>query len=39
MPYGYNVPNGYFGLVDGDYILFTTEEEYYDFLTERNELK
>ena len=39
MPYGYNAPNGYFRLVDGDYILFATEEEYYDFLTERNELK
>ena len=37
MPYGYNAPNGYIGLVDGDYILFATEEEYYDFLTERNE--
>lgn len=37
MPYGYNALNGYFGLVDGDYILFATEEEYYDFLTERNE--
>ena len=37
MPSGYNAPNGYFGLVDEDYILFATEEEYYAFLTERNE--
>lgn len=35
MPYGYSVNNGYFGLVDGSYILFPTEEEYYDFWKER----
>lgn len=35
MPYGYCVNNGYFGLVDGNYILFATEDEYYDYLKER----
>ena len=32
MPYGYPVSNGYFGLVDGDYMLFATEGEYYEYL-------
>lgn len=35
MPYGYSVNNGYFGLVDGNYILFPTEGEYYEYLKER----
>lgn len=35
MPYGYYVNNGYFGLVDGNYILFATEDEYYEYLKER----
>lgn len=35
MPYGYNTPNGYFGLIDGEFILFATEEEYYDIFMER----
>lgn len=35
MPYGYYVSNGYFGLVDGNYILFSTDEEYYEYLKER----
>lgn len=35
MPYGYLTANGYFGLVDGEYMLFATEEEYYEYLRER----
>lgn len=35
MPYGYVVPYGYMGLVgDGTYILFSTEAEYYEYLSE-----
>ena len=26
------VANGYMGLVDGDYMLFATEYEYYDYV-------
>jgi hypothetical protein len=29
---GYAVANGYMGLVDGDYMLFATEDEYYDYI-------
>ena len=29
---GYFVGNGYMGYVDGAYILFASEEEYYEFL-------
>lgn len=29
---GYVVGNGYMGYVDGIYILFASEEEYYEFL-------
>lgn len=32
MPYGYFTNVGYLGLVDGRYILFATEEEYYEYL-------
>lgn len=32
---GYYVPYGYMGYVDGEYILFATEEEYIDYITER----
>lgn len=35
MPYGYCVSNGYFGMVNGKYILFATEDEYYEYLKER----
>ncbi len=35
MLYGYYVSSGYFGLVDGNYILFATEDEYYEYLKER----
>lgn len=30
---GYVTSNGYMGLVDGRYILFATETEYYEYLT------
>lgn len=30
---GYPVPTGYMGLVDGKWILFATESDYYDYLT------
>lgn len=33
---GYNIDFGYFGLVGNDYILFSTENEYYEYLTEMN---
>ncbi len=36
MAYGYITTNGYYGMVDGKYILFATEEEYFEFLEERN---
>lgn len=32
MPNGYPVSNGYFGLVDGSYMLFSTEGDYYEYL-------
>lgn len=35
MGYGYITNNGYFGMVDGQFILFATEDEYYEFLQER----
>ncbi len=31
---GYYTPYGYMGLVNGEYILFATETEYYEYLTE-----
>ena len=31
---GYVTPFGYMGLVEGRYILFATEEEYYEYLKE-----
>lgn len=36
MPYGYIVNYGYFGLVNGGYILFATEDEYHEYLKERD---
>lgn len=30
---GFPVPAGYMGLVDGKWILFATESDYYDYLT------
>ena len=32
MVKGYVVPFGYYGLVEGRYILFATEDEYYDYI-------
>lgn len=32
---GYVTSNGYMGLVDGRYILFATEAEYYEYLTSK----
>lgn len=31
---GYNTGNGYMGLVDGGYILFASETEYYEYLND-----
>ena len=36
MAYGYLTGNGYYGMVDGHYMLFATEEEYFEFIEERN---
>ena len=32
---GYVTSNGYMGLVDGRYILFATETEYYEYQTSK----
>lgn len=32
---GYVTPFGFYGLVEGRYILFATEEEYYEYMEER----
>lgn len=34
---GYLTGNGYMGYVEGRYILFTSESEYYDYLESRRE--
>ena len=34
---GYNTASGYMGLIDGRYILFTSEEEYADYMTDTEE--
>ena len=31
---GYYVPGGFRGLVDGRYLLFASEEEYYDVMAD-----
>lgn len=31
---GYQVSNGFMGLVDENYMLFATEEEYYEYIEE-----
>lgn len=31
---GYNTPNGYMGYVEGEYILFASEEDYREYLEE-----
>lgn len=35
MPKGYLLPSGFYGYIDGEYILFPTEDEYYDLVKER----
>ena len=35
---GYVVPNGYMGLVKGKYQLFASENEYYEYMLEREEV-
>lgn len=32
--YGYHVSFGYIGLVDGKWMLFSTEAEYYEYMSE-----
>ena len=34
---GYDVADGYMGYVDGKYMLFASDEEYYDIFGEENE--
>ena len=34
---GYEVPNGFMGLVEGKYQLFETECAYYEYMLERKE--
>ena len=36
MPEGYYTSYGFYGSVDGEYMLFATEEEYFEYLRERN---
>lgn len=31
---GYNVESGFMGLVDGKYILFASEDDYFDYMEE-----
>ncbi len=31
---GYFTPVGYMGLVDGEYMLFATELDYYEYMTD-----
>lgn len=33
--YGYSVPYGYKGLVNGEWMLFSTEAEYYEYVKEQ----
>lgn len=33
---GYNISNGYMGYVDGVYMLFASEYEYYEYISEIN---
>lgn len=35
---GYNTPEGYRGLVNGKYLLFESETEYYEYMLERKEV-
>ena len=33
---GYNTPSGYMGYVDGEYILFASEQDYLEYIKEKN---
>ena len=35
--YGYSIPSGYKGLVNGRWMLFATENEYYEYLKETDD--
>lgn len=37
--YGYPVASGYMGYVNGQYMLFATEEEYYDYCKDQEEVQ
>lgn len=34
MEYGYYTPYGYKGLINGEWILFVSDEEYYEYYKE-----
>ncbi len=34
---GYYTPNGFYGFVDGSYLLFSDEGDYYDFMNQAND--
>ena len=34
---GYTIGDGYLGLVDGEYMLFVSEEEYREYLQDRDD--
>ena len=36
---GYNTSDGYMGYVDGKYILFASDQEYYEFMEGQEEKK
>lgn len=38
MPRGYLVPNGYMGFVNGKYMLFASESDYYEYMLEKEEV-
>ena len=38
MVKGYSVPDGYMGLLNGKYQLFETEQAYYEYLLESEEI-
>lgn len=31
---GYNNDNGYMGMINGEYMLFATENEYFDYISD-----
>ena len=35
---GFNVPDGFMGLVKGRYMLFASESDYYEYMLEREEV-